>query len=396
MPGLRRWGYSLLGFATASTLTSALSIYVLFIGFFSQKIGVRVPTLILWGNLAYFIGMPVGKVIGRTLKFYKKLPLATAGLTAVISISLIMMPFVSTFSQLLALRIVQGTVTFYMEVFSNAYSFLFEEFKSRNLASSISISGIPGGVAIGTSAYALETQNPIAVYVSFGIISTALGILYSISTKRFRQIGINLAKEERGTTYRLKVTWLMGFYWATIAGFNLVLAVVLPPYISSYYPRDVPLAMETFGYSGAILTILGGIIAYITKSLKNMAVTVGIFYIVSFIGFMLLYLFEPVGLSLMVIIILIMLEGIAVPFIYSVPREIYPKSMVAKGTWEFALIGSSFHIWGALIILTIGSIFGYRLSIFALIFPPIYGAIVSFILPKISRKGSNNESRKVV
>ncbi|AFZ69945.1 Major Facilitator Superfamily transporter [Caldisphaera lagunensis DSM 15908] len=383
----RKWAYSLLGFVIASLLTSALSIYVLFMPYFSEKIGVNIQELILWGNLAYFIGMPIGKIIGRFLKFYKRLTKSIIGLTGLISISIALMPFISSFSELIILRIIQGTVTFYMEIFSNVYSFLFSDFKSRNLASAISISGIPGGVAIGTSAYILETQSPILVYSIFSIISFIVGLIFAFSTLNFENTIKELKNEYKGTTYKLKITWIMGFYWATIAGFNLVLAILLQPFVSSYSVKDVPIAMETFGYSGAILTIAGGFIAYLTKSLKITSIVIGISYIISFIGFLILYLFEPVGIYLALTIILIMIEAIAVPFIYSIPREIYKENMVAKGTWEFAFIGSSFHIWGALIVLTIGSLISFRYSILALAFPPIYGALISFLIPRFSIKG---------
>ncbi len=376
---------SLIGFITVAITTTGLSIYVLYIGYFSKLTRIGIPTLLLWGNLAYFIGMPIGKILGRWLKFYKHLSIAIIGLSFIISLSMILMPFSKSFDELLLLRIIQGTVTFYMEIFSNFYSFLFNDFRKRTLASAISISGIPGGVAIGTSAYALISQNPLVVYSSFAIISLILAIFYSISLSNFRIIQSDLKKEGSGTTYKMGRTWLMGFLWATIAGFNLILAVLLPPYISTYSPKDVPLAMEIFGYTGAIITIIGGLIAYIIKSSITMAKIVSIAYILSFIGFIILY-FEPKGIYLGIDITIIMLEGFAVPFIYAVPVELYKEDMVAKGTWEFALIGSSFHVWGALLILTLATIISYRFAEFILIFPPIYGFIVSFLLPKLYEK----------
>ncbi|MDP8002786.1 MAG: hypothetical protein RAK17_01140 [Caldisphaera sp.] len=372
----------LLGFITAAITTTALSIYVLYVGYFSKITNTQIPILILWGNLAYFFGMPLGKIVGRFLKFYKNLSFAIVGISILISLSLFLMPFVRYFYELLILRIIQGTVTFYMEVFSNFYSFLYKEFNKRVLASSISISGIPGGVAIGTSVYIVSSQNPLIVYSLFAIISFLLALFYSIKLRNFRNVQMNLKNESKGTTYKMGRTWLMGFFWATIAGFNLILGVLLPPFVSSYSPSDIPLAMEIFGYTGALITIIGGILAYVLKSSQTMSKIVAISYILSFIGFIYLY-FEPNGINLAIALTLINIEAIAVPFIYSVPRELYKEELVAKGTWEFALIGSSFHVWASLLLLEVGTYFDFRLSIFLLIFPPIYGAIVSLLLPKI-------------
>ncbi len=380
-----------MGFASAATMTTALSTFVLFVGYFAHRTGVSPGELVLWGSVAYFAGMPIGKVIGRGLRAYRRLPLLIGGLSAIIAASLAAMPFVSSFAELMTLRVIQGLVTIYMEVFSNVHSFLFEELRSRSLAASISISGIPAGVAIGTSAYALASQSPLLVFSTLAAASLLMGLAFSAATGRLRVVETELRADIPGTTYTRGITWIMGFLWATIAGFNLVLAVLLPPFVTSYSPPDVPLAMQAFGYSAALLTVAAGAVEYAVGSLRRMAMLVGASYVASFIGFLLLYLLEPRGLALALDIILINVEAFAVPFIYSVPRELYEERMVAKGTWEFALLGSTFHVWATFGLLSLGAAFDFRLPILVLALPPVYGAAVSFMMPRlVARRGAHS------
>jgi len=371
------------GFISAAIMTTSLSTFVLFAGYFSLRLNVNIQSLILWGNVIYFAGMPLGKIIGRFIKFYKNLPTALLGITVLISLTIALMPFVNSFVELMIFRFLQGTVTIYMEVFSNIYSFLYDKISTRNLASAISISGIPGGVAIGTSAYVLTKENPVTIFTLFSLISLLSSILYVLLIRRNKPVMYKLKEEIPGTTYNYGRTWLMGLLWATIAGGNLVLSIALPQYISSYSPNDITLAMQVFGYSAVLLTIIGGLIGYYSKSLNNMIKVIAVSYLLSLIGFLIISYGQPKYMFLALAIILINAEAIVVPFIYSIPRYLYPEKLVAKGTWEFALIGSSFHIWSSILVLEIGFYFSFRLVMFMLSFPPLYGIVFSLMLPRL-------------
>ncbi|MGC8572879.1 MAG: MFS transporter [Caldisphaera sp.] len=383
MSGQNKILLPLAGFISAAIMTTSLSTFVLFVGYFSLKLNVSVQSLILWGNIIYFVGMPIGKIIGRYLKFYRNLSTALLGITILISLTIALMPFVKNFVELMIFRFLQGMVTIYMEVFSNVYSFLYDKITTRNLASAVSISGIPAGVAIGTSAYILTKEDPITIFTLFSLLSLASSILYILLIRKNIFVMNKLKEEIPGTTYRYGRTWLMGLLWATIAGGNLVLSIVLPQYISMYSPNNITLAMQTFGYSAALFTVIGGIIMYYSKSLNNMVKVVTLSYLLSFIGFLIIWYDEPKYMILTLAILLINMEAFAVPFIYSIPRYLYPEKLVAKGTWEFALIGSSFHIWSSILALEIGFYFDFRMVMFMLAFPPLYGVIFSLLIPKL-------------
>ncbi len=376
----------LLGFATSAIMTSALSTYVLYLPYFHSLTGAPIDSLALLGSVMYFAGMPLGKVIGRALRFYRRLPAAVLGMSALIAATLVLMPYASSLWELMSLRVIQGTVTFFMEVFSNAYSYLYGDVGSRTLASAASISGIPAGVAIGTSAYVLASASPFIVYAALASAALASAAGYSAVLSRMRAELSPLSEELRGTTFRMGRTWIMGFLWATIAGFNLVLAVALPPFISSYSPADVPLAMNAFGVSAAVLTVLSGAIAYRVRSPAALSRIIAAGYALSFAGYAYLWAARPVGAALALAILLINMEALAVPFIYSVPRHLYPDGLVAKGTWEFSLIGSTFHVWATMLVLGLGYYAGFGAAMAVLMGPPIYGALVSLLLTRLMRR----------
>jgi len=135
-----------------------------------------------------------------------------------------------------------------------------------------------------------------------------------------------------------------------------------------------------------LLTIIGGLIGYYSKSLNNMIKVIAVSYLLSLIGFLIISYGQPKYMFLALAIILINAEAIVVPFIYSIPRYLYPEKLVAKGTWEFALIGSSFHIWSSILVLEIGFYFSFRLVMFMLSFPPLYGIVFSLMLPRLIKK----------
>ncbi|MGC9116326.1 MAG: hypothetical protein ACP5ID_01720 [Conexivisphaera sp.] len=374
-----------LGFVASAIMTSALSTYVLYLGYFHAVTGVPIPSLALWGSLFYFAGMPVGKIIGRTLRFYRCLPAAVIGMSVLIASTLVAMPYARSLQELLALRFFQGTVTFFMEVFSNAYSYLYDDVRTRTLASAVSISGIPGGVALGTSAYALSLASPVATYSALAAAALAAAVGYSYVLSRVGRALASLRTELHGTTFRMGRTWLMGALWATIAGFNLVLAVALPPFVSSYAPAYVPLAMESFGVTAALLTVASGALAYWLRSPVALSRMVALGYALAFAGFVYLALARPLGAALVLAISLINMETLAVPFIYSIPRQVYPEGLVAKGTWEFALIGSTFHVWATALVLGLGYWFGFGAAMAILAAPPVYGVLASLALPRLMR-----------
>ncbi|MFP3401521.1 MAG: hypothetical protein RXP91_04535 [Nitrososphaeria archaeon] len=375
----------LLGFATSAILTSALSTYALYLEYFHSRLGAPMPSLALWGSVLYFAGMPAGKVLGRALRFYRRLPSAALGMSALIAAALALMPFASSLAELMALRFLQGTVTFLMEIFSNAYSYLYEDFGTRTLASAVSISGIPGGVAMGTSAYILALANPFLVYSALAASALAAAAAYSLTLSRLGPALAPLRIESRGTTFRMGRTWLMGALWATIAGFNLVLAVALPPFVSSYAPSEVPLAMGAFGITAALLTVISGAVAYAIRSRAALSAIVSAGYALGFAGFAYLWMARPTGAWLVAAVALINAEALAVPYIYSIPRHIYPEGLAAKGTWEFALIGSTFHVWATALVLGIGYRVGFGAAMAILMGPPLYGMLASLAMPRLFR-----------
>lgn len=375
----------LLGFATSAILTSALSTYVLYLAYFHSRLGMSIPSLALWGSVLYFAGMPVGKVVGRILRFYRRLPSAVLGMSILIAATLVLMPYVSSPAELMVLRFFQGTVTFFMEIFSNAYSYLYGDVGTRTLASAVSISGIPGGVAIGTSAYILALANPYIVYAALAASALAAAVAYSLIISKLGSALAPLRIESHGTTFRMGRTWLMGALWATIAGFNLVLAVALQPFVSSYAPSEVPLAMSAFGVTAALLTVISGVVAYALRSQAALAAMVSAGYALGFVGFVYLWMARPTGIWLVVAVTLINMETLAVPYIYSIPRHLYPEGLAAKGTWEFALIGSTFHVWATALVLGIGYYIGFGAAMAILMGPPLYGMLAALAMPRLFR-----------
>ncbi|BBE42025.1 hypothetical protein [Conexivisphaera calida] len=370
----------LLGFLAAALLTSSLSTYILYLGYFHARIGASIPWLALWGSVFYFAGMPLGKVVGRALKFYRHLPSAVVGMSALIAASLVLMPYVSSSPELLSLRLIQGMVTFYMEVFSNAHSYLYSDLGHRTLASAVSIAGIPGGVAIGTSAYL--AAPPSVAYAALAAISLVAAAAYAAVLSRVRTSLAPLSRESGGSTFRMGRTWLMGTLWGTVTG-DLTLAVALQPLVSSYAPADVPLAIGTFGISGVLMTAAAGIVAYFVRSPRHMTRIISVGYAISAASFLYILMFRPVGAYLVAAIVLTDLMNLAIPFIYSVPRHVYREGYVGKGTWEFSMIGSFYHIWFTALALGLIYGIGFAAGVSSFVALMLYGMVATLVLPRL-------------
>ena len=375
----------LLGFTASALLTSSLSTYVLYLGYFHARMGVPISWLALWGNVLYFAGMPLGKVIGRALRFYRHLPSAVVGMSALIAASLALMPFAASPLELLSLRLIQGTVTFYMEVFSNAHSYLYDDLGRRTLASAVSIAGIPGGVAVGTSAYL--TAPPSVAYPILAAVSFLGAAAYAFVLSRARVALAPLSRESGGTTFRMGRTWLLGSLWGTVTG-DLALAVVLPSLISSYSPSDVPLAMAAFGISGVLMTLVAGAVAYLVRSPVTMARIISVGYALSAASYIYLLAFRPAGACLALSILGTDMMNLVIPFIYSVPRHVYREGFVGKGTWEFSMIGSFYHIWftALAVVMTYGM--GFAAGVLTFTALMLYGLGASLVLPRLFLRGS--------
>ena len=380
----------LLGFIAAALLTSSLSTYVLYLGYFHARIGASIPWLALWGNVIYFAGMPLGKVVGRALKFYRHLPSAVVGMSALIAASLVLMPYVTSSAELLSLRLIQGMVTFYMEVFSNAHSYLYDNLGHRTLASAVSIAGIPGGVAIGTSAYL--AAPPSATYAVLAAISLLGAVAYAAALSRIRVTLAPLSRESGGSTFHMGRTWLMGSLWGTVTG-DLALAVALPPLVSSYAPPDVPLAMAAFGISGVLMTVVAGVVAYFVRSPRTMTRIISAGYALSVASFLYILIFRPVGAYLALSILGTDMMNLAIPFIYSVPRHVYREGFVGKGTWEFSMVGSFYHIWFTALVLVLTYAIGFAAGVLSFAALMLYGAVATLVLPRFFLRGSAGEPR---
>jgi len=54
-------------------------------------------------------------------------------------------------------------------------------------------------------------------------------------------------KNKSYTTYKFKFTWIYGFLWMTIKGFNLTFAIIIPLYLDKYSLAIIGIAMSIFG-----------------------------------------------------------------------------------------------------------------------------------------------------
>lgn len=348
-------------------------------------------------TIIYFAGMPFGKIVGRIIKFHENASFWTAVMIIIIIITIFFMPYVHNFYLFLLLRFIQGSSSFLMEIFSISYSFIYKE-RERSLASALSISGIPAGVTLG-SLVALNF-NYHEAFILIPVIGIILMIpfvyLLYVETLEFRNNRkYNKSEKASYTTLKFRFTWIYGFLWMTIAGFNLTLAVVIPLYLKIYSPSITGTAMAIFGYWGAIATVIGGAIAYLvyyklkgTLSLITVAV---LGYALSIPGFILMYLHYNSELIL-IGIFLIMMEGLVISPIYTTPVDVYGREKVGNGVWEFSLIGSSGHIIAPLTLLPLGMIVGFNVIFLILIIFPIYGIIGMFLIYTYIR---DNHIRKV-
>ncbi len=370
----------------AAVLLSSLSSFVIFIGYFSKITNTNPHLLLYLGTLFYFAGMPTGKLLGRFLKYHKSMILATLIVLIVISATVISMPYVNNFAMLMAFRFVQGQAMFLMEVFSLSYAYIYTD-RKRILATTFSISGVPTGVSIGSALPFLTNMNPDLVYTIFGLLSFTLIIPFVIFLSK-NKIALNALKEEkRGTTFKMPITWIMGFLWMSITGFNLILASILPAYLFTYDPKYIPMVMSIWGFWGAGATIIGGLIPYFlyNKNLRDRAlIYASIFgYLFSLPSFM-LFAFRVTNLILYLAVVLVQFEPFAIAVIYTLPRKLYPTGLVAKGTWEFSFIGSTGHIIAPLVLFPIAYTIGFSYVFIIMLIFPIYGIFgMRYIITKI-------------
>ncbi|MEM4058069.1 MAG: MFS transporter [Thermoplasmata archaeon] len=385
----REFYLPLSGFIMSAVLLSSLSSFVIFIGYFSKLTNTNTSLLFYLGTLLYFAGMPAGKLIGRILKYHKNTILATFIVVTVISATVVFMPYVNNFALLLAFRFIQGGATILMEIFSLSYAYIYSD-RKRILASTVSISGIPAGVAIGSSVPFLASMNPDLVYAVLGLLSFILIIPFVFLLSKDRE-ALNVLKEEKkGTTVKMSITWLLAFLWMSIAGFNLVLGSILPIYLGKYDPKDIVMTMNIFGFWGAGATIVGGLIAYFlySKALGYRAlIYVSIIgYLFAVPGFILLAL-RVTNLILYLAMFLTQFEAFVIAAIYTLPKKLYPPGLVAKGTWEFSFVGSLGHIIAPLILIPIAYSIGFNYMFAIILIFPIYGIFaMGYLLTKINNK----------
>lgn len=365
------------GFITAAMLLSSLSSFVIFIDFFSKSTHTNPNLLFYLGTLIYFTGMPAGKLIGRILRYHKNTVLATFLVVTIISLTVVFMPYVNIFPLLMLFRFIQGGATILMEIFSISYAYIFSE-RERILASTFSISGIPTGVAIGSSLPFMANMNPYLVYMVLGLLSFIL-LLPFVFLLNKNQEALKVLKEEgNGTTLKMPITWIMAFLWMSIAGFNLVLGSIMPMYLGMYDPKDIAITMDIFGYWGAIATIVGGLIAYFlypkASGYRSFVYVSIIGYLISIPGFIILA-FKVTNFPLFLAMFLIQFEAFPIAAIYTLPRKLYPPGFVAKGTWEFSFFGSLGHIIAPLTLIPIAYFIGFNIMFTTILIFPIYGVL---------------------
>jgi hypothetical protein len=376
------------GFVMSAVLLSSLSSFVIFIGYFSKATNTNPSILFYLGTLLYFAGMPAGKFIGRVLKYHKNTVLATFIVVTIISATVIFMPYVNNFPLLLLFRFIQGGASILMEIFSLSYAYIYSD-RKRILASTVSISGIPAGVAIGSSLPFLANMNPGIVYAVLGLLSFLLLLPFVFLLNRDREVLNVLKEEKKGTTVKMSITWIMAFLWMSIAGFNLVLGSIMPIYLGIYDPKDIAMTMDIFGFWGAGATIVGGLIAYLLYSRASgyrSLIYVSIFgYLFAIPGFIMLA-FRVTNLFLFLAMFLIQFEAFVIAAIYTLPRKLYPSGLVAKGTWEFSFFGSLGHIIAPLMLIPIAYSIGFNFMFAMILIFPIYGIFaMSYLITKFNR-----------
>lgn len=371
----------LFGFVMGLVLFSALSSFNLLFPYLSKELSVGSRELFYLGNLFYFSGMPLGKVMGRIFKFSKRSSLSSTLMISLIAMTLVLTPFVRSFPIFIGFRLLQGTSTFIMEIFSITFSTLFND-RVRPVANSIAISGVPGGVSFGTILPFIFSFNVLNTYAVMGFLSMVALIPFALLFASPPSARMPIF---RGGTYRMSVTWLLGGLWMTIAGFNLIFASLLPIFVSVYSPGNVVSIMNIFGYGGVLGTVAGGIISYILYPLLNsyrkITIVSVIGYVISIPGFIILA-FVHGAIPTEAGVSLVMFETLSIASIYSLPINIYGNEKVANGTWDFSLVGSSGHIIAPLTIIPLAMSFGFTPTFLIIMLSPIYGAIASFILPK--------------
>jgi len=379
----RRSALPLAGFSVAAVLLTSLSSFILFAGFFARATGVGRDEVTYLGTLAFFSGMPFAKILGRLLKFYKNSVVSTALVVSLVTATIFLMPYTRSLLVLLLFRFVQGSSMILMEVFSVNYSYLFDE-RKRVIATVFSISGVPVGVALGSSLSFLASMNPYQAYFYMGVLSALLIIPFVMFLEGSRSDFRPLKIEGSGTTYKKPVTWVLGFLWMSITGFNLLMASVYPIFLAQYDPKAIPLALYLFGFGGFAITVLGSIIAYYLYPRlgpRSLGLVGALGFGLSVPGFLLLFI-RPTGNLLVLAVLLGRFEAFGITTIYVAPRFVYPEGMVGKGTWEFSFLGSLGHVIAPMTVIPIAYQFGFNVAFSVLLVFPLYGTLASLLLPK--------------
>ncbi len=351
---------SIIGFILSTVLFMALSVFTIMSPFIyshlSSSISYNAFSYLF--TILYFSGMPAGKVLGRIFGFHKRPSFFTFLMIVIIAITIPLIYYGNNLILVLVSRFIEGTSTFLMEIYSIEFS-SFLALRERIIPSSISIGGIPTGVALGGLIVSKLSSNVIIIWTIFSMV---LGAIFSLSIYLAR----NSAEMKKGgikrkTGFKNPLTWYMGIIWMSIAGFNLSLAIILPLYLEMINPSLIGYSLGIFGYAGAIFTFIGGILAFLlyTETKRNISmIYLAVFsYAISFIGFISLIIFgiKNIGID----IVLISFEAMNVAIIYSIPKDIFGETNFANSTWEFSLIGSSGHILAPLILIPIALNFGF-------------------------------------
>ncbi len=373
---------TILGFILASLLFISLSIFTLSVGdlYAHAHPAMSINDFSYLITIAYFVGMPLGKVIGRVFGMHRYPSVSVFLLVAFIAITIPITFLTSNFYLLIFLRVVQGTSTFLMEIFSIEYSKILD-FEKRIIPSTISIGGIPSGVALGSFLVQYISLKNLLL-LDIAIIS--VGILFSLLLNNMNNDApaeLSIKKKARHN-FKNPLTWFMGLIWMSIAGFNLSLAVILPLYLEHEDPKLIISAMNIFGYSAAIFTFVGGLIAYlIYERIKRQSAVIlipVISYIFTAIGFLVIILYGT--LYIQSAILLVNIEAMCIGIIYTVPKELFGEANYANATWEFSFIGSTGHIIVPLILIPLSYSYGFR---YVFMIYAVYPVIASLLFLRI-------------
>ena len=382
------------GFILATLLFVSLSLFTLVapLLYHHSHVSVNLNEFTYIITISYFTGMPLGKIIGRVFGMHRHLALSTFLMAVIISISIPITYISSNFYELIFLRVIQGTSTFLMEIFSIEYSKLLK-LPERIVPSTISIGGIPTGVALGTFFVNYISMSNLIILVSLILIVGGSFSLLINSLREYKNLSDEY-KNAKSTNYRNPATWLMGIVWMSIAGFNLSLAVILPLYLLKTDPPLINNTMNVFGIAGALFTFLGGVASYLIYKLgkkdESLFLIPVFTYLITAVGF--LFIIFAGTKYLLLSTLLVMVEAMNIGIIYSIPKEIFGEKNYANATWEFSLIGSSGHIIAPLILIPIAFSLGfnYVFLVYA-IFPLI--AALSFLRIKSFMCKRNNYAR---